>query len=125
MPSPKWTFGPRSHKRRDSRLFIDSLLVYTLEREHGWALVPNPLKDNYTGRCRWKREYGFPSTLTEDAQRLVATLIGSEPIVWGVLRVVDSERIRFIIVGRVGVKNHPLPIWLVSNIQTVLEVSDD
>jgi hypothetical protein len=44
--------------------------------------------------------------------------------VWGVLRVVEPERTRFIIVGRVGVKNHPLPIWLVSNIQTSLEVSD-
>jgi hypothetical protein len=113
------------HARKDCRLFVDSLLVHTLQREHGWALMSHPLRDNFCGKCRWARELGFPSTLTEDAQRLVSSLIGSEPIAWGVLRVVDPERTRFIIVGRVGVKNHPLPVWLVSNIQTVLEVSDD
>lgn len=119
---PKWAVGKQAHKRRDHRLFIDSLLAYTLEHEHGWALVPHPLKNNYVGRCRWRREYGFPNSLNDDARRLVATLLGSEPIVWGVLRITDPERIRFVVVGRVGVRNHPFPIWLVSNIQTALEV---
>lgn len=109
--------------RRDCGLFVDSLLVHTLRREHGWSLLPHPLRSGFAGRCRWRREFGFPSILSTDASGLVSSLIGSEPIVWGVLRVVEPERTRFIIVGRVGVKNHPLPIWLVSNVQTSLEVS--
>ena len=113
-----------THARRDCRLFVDSLLAHTLRREHGWLLLPHPLRAGFAGRCRWRREFGFPSVLNDEASRLVSSLIGSEPIVWGVLRVVEPERTRFIIVGRVGVKNHPLPIWLVSNIQTSLEVSD-
>lgn len=121
----EWGIGPQRHKRRDSRLFLDSLLAYTLEREHGWSLMSHPLSDNFVGRVVWRREHWSTNLLTDDAGRLVDSLIGAEPIRWGVLRVTDPQQIRFIVAGRVGVLHHPLPIWLVSSVQTVLELQHD
>lgn len=112
----------RVRANKNARLLTQSLFSSALGNLHGWVLYEHPLQAHFDGRIKWTRAYGLPELMTERISKLLSPLLSGEFIQWGTLAINGPGIIKFTFCARIGNRYHPMPIWLVSNICTSLEL---